>query len=148
MSNPNIKPSDRVTLLDKIDPVSQAAGTVNGNWVDIAQIDNVLAVIHAGALGTSATLDFKLQQAQDTSGTGAKDVTGKAITQLTQAGSNSNSLALVNCRSDELDVTNKFHCVRFVATVGTAASLIAAYLYGFDARYQAKAQPTAVAQVV
>jgi hypothetical protein len=41
----------------------------------------ILAVLQSGALGTS-DLDAKLQQAKDSSGTGAKDVTGKAITQL------------------------------------------------------------------
>jgi hypothetical protein len=38
-----------------------------------------------GVLGASATVDAKLQQATDNSGTGVKDVTGKAITQLVKA---------------------------------------------------------------
>jgi hypothetical protein len=39
---------------------------------------HTIAVIKTGVLGASATVDAKLQQATDSSGTGVKDITGKA----------------------------------------------------------------------
>ena len=80
-------------LLDEptalLDPSSQAAGTVTTGWISVANHHGLLAIVQTGVLGTGATVDAKLQQAQDASGTGAKDLTGKAITQLTQAASGS-----------------------------------------------------------
>ena len=92
-------------------------------------------VIQSGALGTNATLDAKLQQAQDASGTGAKDLTGKAITQLTQAASGSAKQALINLRPDDLDVSNGYAFVRLSVTVGVAASLTAAQVLGVNPRF-------------
>jgi hypothetical protein len=147
MSMPNIKPSDKFTLLDRLDPVSQAAATVTTGWVTMQTFENLLAVIAVGAFGASATVDAKLQQATDGAGTGVKDITGKAITQMLAAGGNNKQVA-INCRSEELDVNNGFCFVRLSLTVGTAASLIAAFLFGVDARYQAAAPNASVTQVI
>lgn len=145
--NPNILPSKRAVIATRIDPVSQAAGTVTTGWVSMATFDEILATVQAGAFGVSATVDAKLQQATDATGTGVKDIVGKAITQLTAA-ANANNQALINCRSDELDVANGFAFVRLSITVGTAATLIAALVQGFDARYQPQAAASTVAQTV
>lgn len=141
---PNIKPSDRQTLAAVINPQSAGAGTVTSGWVSLENYDQIQALILTGTLGTSATVDAKLQQATDSSGTSAKDITGKAITQLVKA-SNDNDQAIINCRSDELDVANKFAFVQLSITVGTAASEVAGVVLGTDARFQPM---TAVATVV
>jgi hypothetical protein len=86
-----------------------------------------------------------LQQATDAAGTGVKDVTSKAITQLVKATDDGKS-AQINCRSDELD--NNFAFVRLSVTVGVAASLIAAEVRAFDARNQPLAQATSMKQTV
>ena len=100
-------------------------------------------------LGASATLDAKLQQASDSGGTGVKDITGKAITQLVKA-SNDNNEAMINLRSDELDVNGGFCYFRLSVTVGTAASLYSAIVLGFTARdYPASAlNDASVVQIV
>lgn len=148
MSYPNVKPSDRASIQAKLDPVSQAAGTVTTGWVSMQTAEQILATLMVGALGASATVDAKLQQAQDSSGTGAKDIANKSITQLTKAGSNDNSEVQINCRSEELDVNGGFCFVRLSVTVGTAACLIAAVIQAFDARYAPATPITAVLQVV
>src|SRR4051812_8480273 len=102
MPNPNVRPSDKIALLGALNPVSQAAATVTSGWIDASQYYNFLALIVTGVLGASATIDAKLQQATDSSGTGVKDITGKAITQLVKA-SNDNNQAQINLRADELD---------------------------------------------
>ncbi len=147
-SNPNVKPSDRCTVAAVLNPVSQGAGTVTTGWVSMATFESLLAILQVGALGTNATVDAKLEQAQNGSGTGAKDVTGKAITQLTDAGTDDNKEVLINLRSEELDVNNAFTHVRLSVTVATAACLISAVVLGLDARYQPAAQTATVDEVV
>lgn len=131
----NLRPSDRVAVVANIDPDAYAAGTVESGWVSIAQFGSVMAVVQAGTLGTSATLDAKLEQATDSSGTGAKDVTGKAITQLTKAGSDDDKQAVINCGQEDLDIENSFAFVRLSITVGTATSDAGGVVLGFDPAY-------------
>ena len=132
---PNTAPSERVVPADVIDPDNAATGTYTTGWVDMSTFQSILAVIQAGALGTSATVDAKLEQAKDDSGTGAKDVSGKSITQLTDGNSDSDKQALINAKAEDLDVQNDFSHVRLSLTVGTAASDVAAVLLGLDPRY-------------
>jgi hypothetical protein len=144
-----VRGTDRIAVLAVLDPKSQAAATVTTGWVPVASWDAILAVLQAGALGASATIDAKLQQASDSSGTGAKDVTGKAITQLTQAGTDkSNKQVVINCRTEDLDVANNFSHVRLSVTVATAASLMSAVLIGVGNRRGAATQAATVNQVV
>lgn len=146
----NAKGSELLAVLATIDPVSQAAGTATTGWIPVANHHGLLAVIQSGALGTSATLDAKLQQATDSVGTGAKDISGKAITQLTQAASGSNKQALINLRPEDLDIANGFGFVRLSLTVGVAASLTAAQVLGVNPRFAPAdaGNQAAVAQVL
>jgi hypothetical protein len=132
---PNAKASERVAVLDVIDPVSQAAGTVTTGWLSVGQFEHVLAMLQVGALGASATVDAKLQQAQKSDGTGSKDVAGKAITQLTKAGADDNKQVLIDLAAEDLDVEGGFSYVRLSVTVAVAACLVSASVLGFDARY-------------
>lgn len=136
MSNANLNPSQRVAVLAAIAPVSQAAGTVTTGWIDHRDWSNIMAVISGGVLGAGATLDAKVQQAKDNAGTGAKDVTGLAITQMVKA-TDDNKQAVINVRQDDLDRENGFRFVRLSLTVATAASLVSGLLLGFDPRYGA-----------
>jgi hypothetical protein len=145
--NPNLKPSEQIALLAVKDPISQAAATVTTGWLSMADCQAVLAVVHTGVLGAAATVDAKLRQAQDAAGTGAKDITGKAVTQLVKA-TNDNAQVMINCRSDELDVNGGFGFVQLSITVGTAASLISAEVFGFYHRYLPPANVATVVQIV
>jgi len=131
----NPLPSQRSAVAAVIDPDANAAGALTSDWIDMGQFESVMAVVMAGTLGSSGTLDFKLQQATDSSGTGAKDITGKAITQLTQAGTDSDKQAIINCYSDELDTNNGFTHVAAVMTTATATSDSAAIVFGCDPKF-------------
>jgi len=148
MPNPNIKPSALAPIMKVLDPISQAAATVNTGWVSLADFDSALAILMVGVLGAAATVDAKLQQATDSAGAGAKDITGKAITQLTKAGTDDNKQVEINVRSDELDVAGSFNHVRLQVTVAVAASLISALVLGFNARYPTAADSTTVDEIV
>ena len=132
---PNILPSDRLAIVAAINPVSQAAGAVSTGWISMQNWRSVMAIVQAGVLGAAATLDAKLEQATSAAGAGAKDIAGKAVTQLTQAGADSNKQAIVNLRQVELDFANGYSHVRLTLTVATQASLVSAVLLGLDARY-------------
>ena len=147
MSNPNIRPSDRGTILAIVNPQSASSAQSSG-WISVAQFASFQALVIVGAIGSSATVDAKIQQASDGSGTGAKDVTGKAITQFTKAGSDDNKQAVINFKPEDLDLTNGFTHVRLTITPATAASLICGVIQGFDARYQPPDDATTVDEVV
>jgi hypothetical protein len=132
--NPNVKPSDRVAVVGNIDPDVYTAGTYTTGWVDMAKFGAIMAIVQAGTLGSSATLDAKIQQATSAAGAGAKDITGKAITQLTQAGTDSDKQAIINLFADELDINNGFTHVQLSITVGTATSDAGAIVLGLDPR--------------
>jgi hypothetical protein len=127
----NAKPSEAVGVVGNIDPDAYAASTVTTGWIAAKNYLAFMAIVQAGDLGASATLDAKLEQASDGSGTGAKDITGKAITQLTQAGTDSNKQVVINLRPEELDVDNSFTHFRLSMTVATATSDAAGIVLGY-----------------
>lgn len=119
--------SDAVAILGNIAPVSQGAGTVATAYVPVKNAHAICAIINTGVLGASATVDAKIQQATDASGTGVKDVTGKAITQIVKA-TGDGKQAMINFRPQDLDTNGAFTHVRLLITVGVAASLVSAEL--------------------
>ncbi len=147
MGDMNVKPSDRATLLGVIDPDALTAAAHSTGWVDMGLVHNLLALIAIGDLGAAATVDAKLEQATNGSGAGVKDITGKAITQLTDADSpaDANSQQAINLSAEELDVDNDFTHARLTITVAVATSDGAGFLFGMDNRFQAR---TAIASLV
>ena len=145
----NSKASEMLAILATIDPASQSAGTATTGWVSVANHHGLLAVVQPGVLGTLATVDAKFQQATDRSGAGAKDVAGRAITQIVKA-TGDNKQALINLKPEELDTLNGFGFVRVAVTVGVAASITGAQLLGVNPRFAPAdaANQAAVVQVI
>ena len=146
--NSNFKPSNAAVLAGVIDPDAYAANAYSTGWVHMGLYEAIQAIVLAGTMASTSTVDAKLEQAQDGSGTGVKDIAGKALTQLTEAGTDSDKVAIINCRSDELDVANGFDYVRLTVTVAEAASDMAAIILGHNARYAPAADVTTVDEVV
>lgn len=117
-------------------PLSRQDAAHVSDWVNFKGYHRGAVFVTVGDMPTGTTLDAKLQQAQDASGTGAKDITGKAITQLTAAGSDSNSLVAIEFQTEELDVNNGFEYVRFVVTVDGGDVVYGATLFGVNARFK------------
>lgn len=146
--HPLLKPSEQFNLVGVIDPDANAAATLLTAWVDAALYPAFLAMISAGDLGANGTIDAKLRQATSAAGAGAKDITGKAITQFTQAGTDySNKQAFINLESEDLDTNNGFHFVALSMTGATATSDYAGYLFGFSPKY-GTAHAASVAETV
>lgn len=132
--NPNVKLSEKVAVLATLDPASVAISTVVTAFVPMANVHQLSALIQTGVMGASGTIDAKLRQATDTAGTGVKDITGKAITQIVKA-SGDNKQAFIELHGSELDANGGFAFVALSVTVGTAASLLSASLIGSVPRF-------------
>lgn len=139
--NVNALPSEKVAVLGAIDPDAYTAASPNSSystsWVEAAQFHQLLAIVMVGTLGTGAEIDAKLEQATSSGGAGAKDVTGKAITQISESDSPTpnDKQMLINLRGAELDVENDFTHVRLTITVGDATSDFGGLLLGLDPRF-------------
>ena len=134
MSNPNLLPSARAAVVGIIDPDANDAAAYSTAYIAMKDFESLMAIIMAGTLGTAATLDAKFEQATDSGGTGKKDITGKAITQLVKA-TNDDDQAVINLRADELDVEGGFTHVRLTMTVAAATSDSGAVVLGMDPHY-------------
>lgn len=143
---PQIRPSDRVAVVGSIDPQSSSTNKTSG-WVDATTFHNYMALLAVGTMGASATLDAKIQQATSSGGANVKDVTGKAITQLTQAGGNASQQIAINVRQEDLDIANGFKWIRLSMTPATAACLIFGAVLGVDPRNLPAGSNAAASQI-
>ncbi len=132
---PNLKPSQRVALAGVIDPDAYSAGTYTTGWIAAADAGAFMALVSVGTMASTSTVNAKLEQATSAAGAGAKDITGKAITALTEAGSDSDKQAIINLRPEELDIANAFTHFRLSMTVATAASDASGHVFALDHRY-------------
>lgn len=149
MGEGNIPASTRFRLMAVIDPDVTVASTVTTGFLAAEEFANFMAVIMAGTLGTDATINAKLEQATDSGGSGVKDITGKAITELIETGADdSDKQAIINLRPDELDTANDFTHFRLSVTVAVATSDMAALVFGTDARYVPETDSTTVDEIV
>ncbi len=128
--------SEGIGVLAVVDPASKSANTYTTGWVDLSIWGKCAALLVVGAIAGSGTVAAKLEQSGPTSGTGTKDVTGKAITGLTQTPTdNSNSQLWINCNASDLDVVNGFRYVRLSFTTATAASIMTGLILAADCKY-------------
>lgn len=136
MSNINALPSEVAAVLGTIDPDAYAASTIVSDYVSAADFERIMVVLMAGDIVSTGTIDAVIKQATDSSGTGAKNLTSsKAITQLTQAGTDSNKQVIINVLAEDLDLANDFTHVAVSVTLGTAGADFGALLLGFNPRY-------------
>lgn len=133
--NPNILTTDECALVGAIDADAYAASTVTSGWIAAKNFNRFAALIAVGDMVATATLNAKLQQATDASGTGAKDITGKAVTALTAAGTDDNKQAWINLHQDELDAQGSFTHFRLSMTLATAGADLAGYVFGLSPTY-------------
>lgn len=100
-----------------INPASLGTGATNGTGIDTVGFNQALLVLAVGAMGSSGTMDVKVQESSDNgvSDTWA-DVTGAVFTQLVD-GTHDNTAHIASL---DLSATERY--IRIVSTGGTAAS--------------------------
>jgi len=138
---------EKAAYVATLEPVAGAAVTETG-WVAAKDFCNYLAKIQSGLVGTS--VDAKIQQATDNTGTGAKDVTvdnagvtNLAITQLVAAGT-----ALINFSQQDLDYNNGFDFVNVELTTVGATTVAGVDLLALDPIYDPVSRGSFVDEVV
>lgn len=131
----NQTPSEAVALVGVIDPDAYSNAAYTTGYIPLKNFRRFMASIYVGTLGSSATVDAKLTAYTSAAGAGAYDIPGAAITQLTQAGTDSDKQAIINLNTDVLAGAIKYTHLRLTVTVGVAASDMGAAVYGFDPLY-------------
>lgn len=122
--------------IDAIVPKSRSDDMGTVGWLSMRDYHKAAVLVSAGAIAAGGLIDCKITQAQDDAGTGAKDISGKAITTLT--GSDDNALCLIELDSSELDVSNNFDYINVeLSCGGNVACLTAAYVFRYESRFQA-----------
>lgn len=115
--------------------ITLPAGTYDSPWVTLANYHRAPLILNVIDMGAGATLTVSLRQATTTAGAGAKAITGKAFTQLTQAGGDVDSDCCMELRTEELDVTGGFDCVSVRLVVAVANVVVSYRVFGCIPRY-------------
>jgi hypothetical protein len=132
---PNSLPTERMALLAVIDPDAYSNGAQTSGYFALKDFTRFAALILAGDIVSTGTVDAKLTVYTDGSGGGALDVPGATMTQMTQAGTDSNKQAWINFNPDLVAGNTAYTHGRLTVTLGTAGADMAAMVFGFDPRY-------------
>lgn len=129
--------------------VADATGNINVRntnvstaWFDMAEYDRIYAEVRCDAAtwnGSDGVTTLRLEQAKTSSGGSVKDLTtsgaGKNYNTTTDTLTASNSKAILECRAEDMDVSNGFRYARlYAASTGNTA---ADQLFGIAIAYNA-----------
>lgn len=131
---PNALASEQMAVVGVIDPDAYTNSTYTTDYIDMSKWEEIMAVVMVGDMVTNSTVNFKVTEYTNTSAGGAQDISGKAITQLTEAGSDSNKQAIINLRREDLSIDDGYRYVKLQMIVGAAASDSAAIVLGLVPR--------------
>lgn len=127
--------TERFALIGTVDPDLNTAATYHTDEIDMKNFSRVLFIVAVGALGTSGTVDFSVKGgASSDAGNHATAVTGKSITQLTQAGTDDDKQVLVEVTAEEC-AAQGLNYIEGELVIGTASSDSAVIVLGELAQY-------------
>lgn len=124
--------SERMAIVGVIDPDANAAGTALTAAIDMSKWGRVAFVVMTGDMGSSGTLDFSVTQSATSGGSYTALSPAKAITQLTQAGTDDNKQVILEVRAEDLTEGMRYIKGNFVT--GTATGDSGAIALAFDPR--------------
>jgi hypothetical protein len=117
--------------------------TNTSSYLSMEEYESAIFFMSIGA--TDDTVDMKVVQATDSSGTSSKDITGAAITQLT--GSDDNKYASIEIHESDLDIQNSFtHVATTVTIAGTTTGTV--WCNRYPSESAPLTQPTAYTEQV
>lgn len=93
--------SDHLAIVATIDPDAYASGTQLSDAIDMSVHNRIMVILQAGVIPSSGTYNLKLTESATSGGTYTQ-ISGKGITALTAAGTDSDKQAIVNLEADEL----------------------------------------------
>jgi hypothetical protein len=115
-----IRADQAVAVVACTDPDAYTTAAITDDIIDMSQFEQVMFVVMAGTLGSSATIDFQVYQSTASNMSSPVVISGAAITQLTEAGTDSDKQAVVVVKQPDLTVGYRY--IRGTLTVGTATS--------------------------
>jgi len=116
--------ANRIAFNVALAPVSKSAGATTSSAIDLTGYSKAALVVSVGVIASSGTVDCKVQ-ASATSGGSYADITGAAIAQMTEAGSDSGKTLQV-----DFEIPNGKPFVKTVLTNGTAAAIQSVHIIG------------------
>ena len=121
-------------IVATIDPDAYGTGAQTSDVVDMASWEQIAVIVQAGTLGSSATLDCVVKGDTASGGSYTTTITNASITQLTQAGTDSNKQAIIVLTQEDM-LAQGFRYARVTMTVGTASSDCGVLVLGKHAHY-------------
>lgn len=118
--------SDYLGIAAQAVPLLRDNTAVTTDWVDMAKWQRVMFIVLVGA--TDITVDSKLRSADDTSGTNAADITGKASSQW--SATDDNKVKILNVSKDELNDGDVAVACTVTIGDGTAGANVAVVAVG------------------
>lgn len=94
--------SEALAVVACIDPDAYATGTQNSDVIDMRYHRRVIFVVQVGTMATNSTVDFNVYGSAAAGMTSPALITGKSITQLTEAGTDSDKQAIVEVTAEEV----------------------------------------------
>jgi len=116
--------ANRIGINVALAPISKSAGTTTSSAIDLTGYSKAALIVSVGVISSSGTLDCKVQSSA-TSGGSYADITGAAITQMTQAGGDSGSTVQV-----DFEIPNGKPHVKTVLVNATAAAVQGVLIIG------------------
>lgn len=124
-------PSERFGIVATIDPIDANNADSSSDVIDMSLWGSVAFIAQLGVINASATFDMALYESDAANGGSPSAIAGKALTQLTGAGTDGAKQAIINLRAD--DCTKRYV---FATMANSSHSQLAAVIaLGFDPRY-------------
>lgn len=121
-------------IVATIDPDAYGTGDQTSDVIDMADFVEIAVIVLGGTLGSSATLDVAAKGDTASNGSFATTITGKSITQMTEAGTDSDKQAVISITQEDL-MAQGYRYVRILASIAAAASDAAVLVLGRSAHY-------------
>lgn len=131
MANQIYRPNESVAVAGAIDPQLLDNAALTSDWVSLKDFAQVMFIVNLGA--TDITTDVKVQSADDGSGTNNTDVSGLAVTQLTDT--DDNKQVILSIDQSEVNAGDTHVAVVVTAGDGTLGSNVSAVCLGFNSEY-------------
>jgi hypothetical protein len=94
--------SEALAVVSCVDPDAYTTGNVNDDVIDMSKHARVMFIVMAGTLASGASLDFTVYCDTASGGAFSTAVTGKSITALTNAGTDSDKQAIIEVTAEEV----------------------------------------------
>lgn len=128
--------AETVAIVGIIDPDAYTASAQTSTIVDMKYWREIMVIVMGGDLGSSATIDCLVKGSAASNMGSPGNLTGKSITQLTQASTDkSNTQSIIRITQEEV-AAQGYRYVQATMTVAVATSDAGLLILGYKPRYQ------------